>query len=201
MVDLSLNAFRAIDPDDRSRGSVARSFSGGERNRLFLQNESNFKDVSLVSGADSRRDGRSFVFLDYNRDGWLDLGVTSPLSPRFQLLKNQIGRSSANQIAFVKLIGGHQGTNQQTKLSSRDAIGAKLMVTIGDQTRAFLRSCGEGLASQNSSWMPISMGEAERIDSISVYWPSGKITRHSDLKPQTKLLLYEDGSLETEMQR
>ena len=197
-VDLSLNAFRPVDPEDRAKGSIARSFSGGERNRLFLQTDSNFKDVSLISGADSRSDGRSFVFFDYNRDGWLDLGVTSPLNPRFQLFQNLIGKTSKNQVAFVKLRGGHHGTKRQTKKSSRDAIGAKLMVRIGDQTRAFLRSCGEGLASQNSSWIPVSMGAAEFIDEISVRWPSGKVSNHSNIKAQSRVLLYEDGSMEIE---
>ena len=53
------------------------SFSGHERNRLFVQSRENgvveFEDRSLISGADSIEDGRAFVRMDADHDGDVDL--------------------------------------------------------------------------------------------------------------------------------
>ena len=45
-------------------------FSGGERNRLFIQRNGNFDDLTLVSGVDFREDGRGFALFDYDQDGF-----------------------------------------------------------------------------------------------------------------------------------
>ncbi len=82
-----MNIFRLRDEKDPGQGLVVRSLSGKERNRCSCRIQENFRDVSLVSGADFREDGRGFVYFDYDRDGWLDLGVVSPNRPRFRLLK------------------------------------------------------------------------------------------------------------------
>jgi hypothetical protein len=194
--DLDLKAFRHRDLTDPSKGSVARSFSGGERNRMFIQGSDNFEDVTLVSGADSRADSRGFVITDFDRDGWLDLGITSPQSPRFQLLKNKIGErksESNNQAVFVKLEGGNQAAKASTEWSSRDAYGSTILATIGETKRIYQLSCGEGLASQNGKWIHIGMGESQSIDRLDVTWPSGKKTSHENVKSGSRIKLFEDG--------
>ena len=191
-VQLELNAFQPVDPDDRTKGSVAQPFSGNERNRMFLQTSDNFDDVSLVSGADTKADGRGFVLFDFDRDGWIDMGITSPLQPRFQILKNRFNLlDQTNASAFVRLQGGNVDAKPTNEFSNRDGIGAKLKVKIADTARAYVRSCGEGLASQNSSWMHISLGQADSIDEIRVLWPSGKETIHRDINAGERVTLFE----------
>lgn len=198
-VNLDLRVFRDKDSNDPSKGSVARSYSGHERNRMFIQTDDNFEDVSLVSGADTRKDSRGFVMLDYDRDGWVDLGITSPLSPRFRIFRNTIGddRESPNRAVFVSVRGGNTEPKKNSKWSNRDGIGAKILVTIGDEKRIFQASCGEGLASQNSKWIHIGMGHAENIDQIDVSWPSGKKTVYNNIASGTRVTLFEDGRIET----
>lgn len=197
-IDLELGVFRPINPDVPNDGYVARSFSGKERNRMFLQTEDNFDDVSLVSGTDARYDGRGFVLFDFDRDGWLDLGLTSPQSPRFRVLRNTLGDNdhSKNQFAYIGLEGGNRGTEEQNEWSSRDPYGAKVLVTIGSTKRMYQLSCGEGLSSQNSRWIHVGMGKAKAIDRIDVAWPSGKKTVYENVAAGSRVVLHEDGKME-----
>ena len=195
-VDLDLNIFRLRDPDNPARGSDVRSFSGSERNRMFIRSGENFDDVSLVSGADSRQDGRGFVVSDFDRDGWLDMGVTSPLSPRLRIMRNRIGdRQPDNRGLFIQVEGGNDQPARSREWSSRDALGAKIEITTGDTQRMFQASCGEGLASQNSRWIHVGAGDAASIDRIRVLWPSGKETVHENVETGQRVTLKENGEL------
>ena len=197
-VDFSLEAFKPKDPENTDGESVVRSFSGHERNRLFLQQDDNFDDATLVSGADFDHDSRGFAKLDYDQDGWVDIVVSSPMSPRFQIFRNTLGdgEASRNRSVFVRLEGGNTKARKSFKWSSRDAIGAKVLAVVGDTQRMFQRSCGEGLASQNSQWIHVSLGEAGQIDRLEVTWPSGQKTVHENVTAGVRVLLRENGDTE-----
>ena len=151
-------------------------FSGGERNRLFLQRDGNFDDMTLVSGIDFREDGRGFALFDYDQDGFLDVVVVSPNNPRFRVARNQIGdrQEIKNGFVDIQLVGGHDSAEPTSEWSSRDPIGASVLVTTGTLTRKFQLSCGEGLSSQNSNRIHVGLGTVGSIDRIDVQWPSGK---------------------------
>ena len=161
---------------------------------MFLQSDGNFEEASTVSGADFREDGRGFVLFDFDHDGRLDMGVNSAQRPRFRILQNAIveDENTPNQSAFVNLVGGHRGTDSQTEWSSRDPYGAQLLVKMGKTRRAFQLSCGEGLSSQNSKWIHIGMGQADKIDRIDVTWPSGKQTTHLNVAAGERVTLFEN---------
>jgi hypothetical protein len=182
--------------DSKNHGEAqGNSFSGNERNRLFLQQDGNFDDASLVSGLDFLQDGRGFAILDFDQDGFLDIGAISNQTPRFRLMKNKLAdRTAADQSkpVFIKLVGGHRGKDPQTEWSAVDAIGAKLLVSIGKTKRAFQLSCGEGLSTQNSSLIHIGMGASQKIDAIEVHWPSGKKTIESNVKAGSRITLFEN---------
>ena len=67
------------------------SQSGREPNRLFLsQHGGQFVDASGLSGLDARADGRAFAWLDFDRDGWLDVAVVNANEPLLQLFRNEL---------------------------------------------------------------------------------------------------------------
>ena len=168
-------------------------FSGNERNRIFFRRGDNFEDLTLVSGADFREDGRGFAMLDFDRDGWLDLGIVSPNHPRFRIVKNKIGKlKEGNGFVGVSLVGGQTTSEPSTVWSARDAFGASILVTTGDSQRRFLLSCGEGLSSQNSKRIHIGLGETKLIDSIQVSWPSGKESIRENVKAGQRITIYEN---------
>jgi len=187
--------FVPVDPKKPTAKQKSNSFSGKERNRLFLQTEDNFDDVSLVSGADLIEDCRGFAWLDFDHDGWLDLAITSPMSPRFRLLRNTIGDDTAQKKSVsVSLVGGNDETNASTELSAKDAIGSTLIATVDGTKRAFQLSKWEGLATQNSKWIHVGMGDAEKIERLEVFWPSGKSTVYKNIETGTRVTFFEDGA-------
>ena len=184
---------RASDEDGPGPTFRSTPFSGNERNRIFFRRGDNFDDLTLISGVDFREDGRGFAMLDYDRDGWLDLGIVSPNHPRFRIVKNKIGRlKGANGFVEVSLVGGQTTAEPSTVWSSRDAFGASILVTAGDCKRRFLLSCGEGLSSQNSKRIHIGLGETKVIDSIEVSWPSGKKTIQKNVKAGQRVTIFEN---------
>ncbi|HUE71093.1 MAG TPA: CRTAC1 family protein [Pirellulaceae bacterium] len=47
------------------------------RDRLFLNRQGRFEDITASAGIDNPRWGTSVCFIDYDRDGWLDIFVTN----------------------------------------------------------------------------------------------------------------------------
>lgn len=189
-----MRPFSTKDENESSTALLAKSFSGHERNRLFIQSNGNFKDATLVSGADIKADARGFALLDFNKDGWLDMVVSSPNSPRFRILKNniyQMAKTAEANYCEIRLVGANRSASSSSQWSSRDAVGAELTVSVDGEKRAFHNSVGEGLSSQNSSWIHVGIGEKQQIDQIEVRWPSGKKTLHSNIAAGQRITLFE----------
>ena len=75
--------------------SQGKSFSGYERNALFLNRKGNgFAEVGGLLGVDFDDDARAVAVVDWDRDGDLDLWVTNRTAPRVRLLRNN--QPSAN---------------------------------------------------------------------------------------------------------
>ena len=186
------------NPKPGERYLNSNSLSGRERNRVFFRRDGNYKDWSLVSGADFREDGRGFVLFDFDRDGWLDLGVTSPNHPRFRIVRNTIGdrTDSKNQFVEIELVGGQNSATASSDWSPRDAYGARVLVTIGDQRRMFHLSCGEGLSGVNAKRIHIGMGTTPAIDKLEVLWPSGKKTIRKDVPAGKRITIHENSKMQ-----
>ncbi len=177
--------------DQREISNITHSFSGRERNRLFLNvHAEQFLDLSGLSGLDSPADGRVFVRLDYDRDGWSDFAVVNSSRPFLQLYRNRLGelrspstkpvaasKSPGNNLIAVRFAGGNVSASPSTKFSHRDGWGAKALLTIGEKghERTLLREhlCGEGMAGQNSSTMLVGIGTESHARQIEIRWPSG----------------------------
>ncbi|MEL7500339.1 MAG: ASPIC/UnbV domain-containing protein [Planctomycetota bacterium] len=193
--DADMNTVLFAPTADPTDGQLfeSNSLSGGERNRVFFQRNGNYKEFTLVSGADFREDGRGFALFDVDGDGYLDMGITSPNAPRFRVMRNRIGDRLDNQHGFVQisLVGGQDSAEPSSEWSPRDAFGSKVLVTIGDEKRMYHLSLGEGLSGQNTKRIHVGMGEAAQIDSIEVRWPSGKTTTTEDVKAGSRIVITE----------
>jgi len=165
--------------EDEKAFEGGASQSGHERNHLFVSRAGKeFMDVSGVSGLDHPGDARSFVLLDYDRDGWQDLAVANANAPLLLLYRNELEEmrgDGAEKGRFIALrfVGGNRESAPSGEFSARDGYGAKVSVSLGDRTLVRELRCGEGLAAQNSSTMMIGIGPREEAASITVKWPSG----------------------------
>ncbi len=191
-LDHSLFIFNQGPDENGESKIVGNSFSGSERNRLFLQTDGNFDDATLASGIDFRADGRGFALFDYDNDGAIDIGLISNQSPRFRLLRNNMAASiDVGNSATVRLVGGNQTAKPSNEFSSHDAFGAKVRVRIGQRVRMLQHDCGEGLSTKNSDVIHISMGSADTIDELTVHWPSGRISNIGPLKAGSSVTVSE----------
>ena len=180
---------------DRQR--VPMSLSGKERNHLFINLDGkSFKDISIVSGADSVQDGRSFAIFDYDRDGWQDMVLTNSNGPVVQLFKNQLRKSNKGIGKFVALrfVGGNRSNQSSESFSNRDGVGAKIRIELDGKALTGEFSCGEGLAAQNSSTKIFGLGTASHAKSITIAWPQGKVQRVEGIRSGELVTFYEDES-------
>lgn len=151
-----------------------KSFSGRERNCVFLNNgQSQFANISVVSGADFPDDGRAVASVDWDQDGDLDLWIHNRTGPRLRFLKNQARENQAEAANFVAIrLRGVQ--------CNRDAIGARVIIrrihsTRKDALPPLMQTvyAGDGYLSQSSKWLHFGLGESSEIESIRVRWPDG----------------------------
>ena len=91
--------------------------------------------------------------------------------------------------AFIKLIG---------YTSNKDAVGAKVRYTYpntsgGIDTHYIWRQSADGFMSQNSNWLPISMGNATPDVSVTIEieWPSGLVSQNVSVQAGDRVAIHE----------
>ena len=179
--------------DQKSGEKRMNSFSGHERNCLFINRDGKaFHDLSLLSGLDNLADGRTFVYWDYDHDGWQDIALVNANTPLLNLYRNSLGqvgpngRTAGNFIA-LRYVGGNRSAMPDPELSCRDGYGAKIEVDLGHTRLKREYRCGEGFCAQNSDTMIVGIGQSTLALSVTVRWPSGK-TFVSQNVPRGRLL-------------
>ena len=131
---------------------------------LFLNDgRGNFRDVAARAGAAfaQPRVGRGLACADFDRDGDLDLLMTTNNGPA-ALFRNDV-RNGNRSIRF-KLTG--------TK-SNRDAIGATVRIEYGGTSQVRMVKSGSSYLSQSELPVTFGVGRRDRIDRVVIAWPSG----------------------------
>ncbi|MFQ6026181.1 MAG: ASPIC/UnbV domain-containing protein [Dehalococcoidia bacterium] len=173
------------------------SFSGNERNRLFLNVQGKqFHEVGGISGLDHPGDTRSFAITDFNRDGWPDIAMVNANAPLLQLFQNRISDQTddayGNQVISLRFVGGNDTARPSPNWSSRDGYGVLVTLQVGDFTITREHRAGEGLAAQNSPTMLIGIGKHAQADSATIRWPSGRVQSLRDVSGGTLVTVYEN---------
>jgi len=75
--------------------------------------------------------------------------------------------------------------------SNRFGVGARITVASGDKTQTREVKAGGSYASCNDPRAHFGLGSAEVVKEIKVVWPSGKITRLTDV-PADRILTIEE---------
>ncbi len=140
------------------------SWSGRESNRVFLNlGAAGFADVSGLTAAAFLEDGRACARLDWDEDGRQDLLLRSRNAPKMRLLLNRWPQPG-NWLQ-LDLVGAG---------SSRDAIGATVIVEAGGaRSRSTVRA-GEGFLAASSKRLHFGLGAAAQAERALVRWPNGK---------------------------
>jgi hypothetical protein len=140
----------------------SKSFAGYEHKALFRNiGNGSFKEIAAEAGVDNLLDGRGIAIADFDNDGAMDMLVTSSNAAPV-LYQNRIGR--ANNFLELKLVGTR---------SNHDAIGARVILHVGDKQQIREVNCGNGYAAQSSLRVHFGLGKAEHADRVEIRWPSG----------------------------
>jgi hypothetical protein len=140
--------------------------------QLFLNGgKGTFRDVAADVGGtfDSPKVGRGLAYGDFDRDGDLDLLITTNNGPAYLYRNDQL---SGNRSIRFHLVG--------TK-SNRDAIGATVRIFAGGLEQSRVVKGGSSYLSQSE--LPVTFGveKRDRIDRVVIDWPSGQTEEHKNL--------------------
>jgi hypothetical protein len=140
------------------------NLSAFERNRVFLNAKGkDFFDISHLTGADSDGDGRSVVAADFRNVGMQDLLVRQAGGGPLLLYENRLPRKS---YLAVSLRG---------RASNRRGIGARLVAVVNGQQQVRELYPANGFMSQAPGIVHFGLGDAEKVDSLTIRWPSGGV--------------------------
>ena len=152
-----------------------------EQPNALLRNEGDgtFLDVSAGSEADDEGIGRGGAYLDFNKDGCLDI-VVANYGQRAALLQN------------VCESGGHWlVVDTRGTTSNRDGIGARITVVAGGRSQIREVSAGSSSMGQNILEVHFGLGPAPLAESVIVRWPSGWVQTFADVAANQRLIVTE----------
>jgi tetratricopeptide (TPR) repeat protein len=127
------------------------------------------------------RMGRGLAAGDLDNDGRADLVLVGHNEPLAYFHNRSVGGHSVT----IRLQGKPPGSN-------RDAIGARVTVLAGGKKLVSWRVGGGSYQSANDPRLHLGLGPSDRIDSVEVAWPSGRVSRFRDLPADTGYLLKEE---------
>lgn len=132
---------------------------------LFLNDRGSFRDVAAQAGGgfDQPRVGRGLAVGDFDRDGDVDVLMTTNNGPAV-LFRND--RATANRSVRLTLSGTQ---------SNRDAIGATVRITHGGITQTRMVRSGSSYLSQSELPVTFGVGTRDIIERIVVTWPNGRV--------------------------
>ena len=168
MLDLAV-ANGHIDETVRNiRGNVGYA----QPPQLFLNlGSGKFRDIANEVGGGFRTPivGRGLAYGDFDRDGDLDLLITTNNGPAYLYRNDQLARQKSIRFRL-------QGTK-----SNRDAIGASVRIFYGGQSQSRLLHGGSSYLSQSELPVTFGLGQRDQIERAVVDWPSGRTEEYKDL--------------------
>ena len=156
------------------------NLSAYERNGIHLNaGDGNFFDISYLTGADSTGDGRSVVSFDMTGDGMPELLVRQAGGGPLLVFENRFPKSNWLRVSLRGVKSNSLG------------IGSKLVCEAGGQ-----RICRElypiiNFLSQSPASLHFGLGDAEKVDRLTIEWPSGEKQILTNLPINSHVLIHE----------
>jgi hypothetical protein len=123
---------------------------------------------------------RGAAYGDYDKDGDLDLLMTANNGPA-RLLRNEGGNQ--NNLLRIKAVG---------TASNRDAIGAKITVSLPDKVNLVsMVKTGSSYCSQSEMPLTFGLGKVDKALSVEVVWPKGTKQTLTDVGVNQEIIIEE----------
>ena len=128
-----------------------------------------FRDIAaeVGGGFDQPKVGRGLAVGDFDRDGDMDLLLTTNHGPAY-LYRND--KLNSNRSIRFRLVG--------TK-SNRDAIGATVRIFNQREVQTRIVRSGSSYLSQSELPVTFGVGKEDQIDRVVIDWPSGATQEHA----------------------
>ena len=168
-LDLALANGHIDDTVRNIRGNVGYA----QPPQMFLNlGKGTFHDMTLDMGPDFSKPkvGRGLAYGDFDRDGDLDLLLTTNNGPAYLFRNDQ---RSGNRSIRLRLVG--------TK-SNRDAIGATVRIESGGVSQTRMVKSGSSYLSQSELPLTFGLGNRDLADRVVIQWPSGRTEEFRALK-------------------
>jgi hypothetical protein len=130
-------------------------------------------DVARPTGSDCVKDSRGVAVADFDGDGRLDVVINNNNETPTVYLNDLKRTGNAFELKLVGAVAG-QGSGPR---STRDAIGASVIVKAGGKTMTRQVEAGSGYASESMRPLHFGIGAASSLESIEIRWPSGLVQR------------------------
>jgi hypothetical protein len=140
--------------------------------QLFLNDgKGMFRDVASEAGGEFAQSkvGRGVACADFDRDGDVDLLITTNNGPAY-LYRNDQG--AGNRSIRFHLVGTQ---------SNRDAIGAEVRIECGGVHQSRMVKSGSSYLSQSELPVTFGLGKRDQIDGVVIQWPSGRSEEYKGL--------------------
>ena len=132
------------------------------------------------------------VFADFNGDGFMDILQAGMMGEPMLFTNNARSNGNPYNWVQVKLKGRCMSAAGCLGASTnRDAIGARLVAMVGTAKLARQVINGATYQGNNTLVQQFGLGSAGQIDSLTVYWPSGKTTLMSNIAANQKITINE----------
>jgi hypothetical protein len=168
-LDINLDGFLDLAVANGHIDETVRNIRGNigyaQPPHLFLNaGAGKFRDVAaeVGGGFEKSKVGRGLAFGDFDRDGDVDILMTTNNGPAYLFRNDQ---SAGNHGIRFRLIG--------TK-SNRDAIGATVRIFYNSQMQSRIVHGGSSYLSQSELPVTFGLGKQDKIERVVIDWPSGK---------------------------
>jgi hypothetical protein len=139
---------------------------------MFLNHgNGSFRDAAaeLGGGFEQPKVGRGLAYADFDRDGDLDLLLTTNNGPAYLYRNDQL---AGNHSIRFRLVG--------TK-SNRDAIGAVVRVVSTGSSQSRMVKSGSSYLSQSELPVTFGLEKRDRVEQLVIAWPSGRTEEYKNL--------------------
>ncbi len=195
-LDGDLDLFAANGHVQKDIETVRDNVSYRQRPQLFVNKGGDFDVHTPVVAADNPLAkpivARGAAYADIDLDGDQDILVTENGGPVHVWRNNarQAGLGDAPHALRI-VLEGREG--------NRDAIGAVVEATVAVTDAQYFRlrrrvKTGSSYLSHSESVLAIGLGTHTHIDSLSVYWPSGQVSRYTGIRAGRILRIVEGDS-------
>lgn len=149
-----------------------------KKNRLFLnKGDGTFDSAGPGAGLAHEGGGRGLGFADFDLDGDLDLYLANSDGPN--ILYRNTGKG-----VFEDVTEGSGTEDKETGTAiawadyDSDGDLDLFLSNFGQKMRLFENNTGGGYQSQSPHEVHFGLGQYAEVDSMTVRWPSGEVTRH-----------------------